>query len=151
MPNLAKVLKDEIQRLARKEIRAATATLRKDNAALKRAIADHKRRLATLEMDNRRLLSHMQKARKGSIRASDEEIQKARITANVIRGMRDKYGLSQAELALLLDVNPQTVYQWEHREGRLSFRGDAKAAIVQLRKLTASEVASRLERENEQG
>ena len=151
MPNLAKVLKDEIQRLARKEIRAATATLRKDNAALKRAIADHKRRLATLEMDNRRLLSHMQKARKGSIRASDEEIQKARITANVIRGMRDKFGLSQAELALLLDVNPQTVYQWEHRGGRLSFRGDAKAAIVQLRKLTASEVASRLERENEQG
>lgn len=145
MPNLAKVLKDEIQRLARKETRAATARLRKDNTALKRVIADHKGRLAILEKDNRRLLSYMQESREGSIKASDEEIQKARITAKMIRRLRDKFGLSQAELALLLNVNPQTVYQWEHREGRLSFRGDAKAAIIELRKLTAIEVASRLD------
>ena len=99
MPNLAKLLKDEIQRLARKETKAATATLRSDNTALKRAIVDHKRRLATLEKDNRRLLSYMQKSRDGSIKASDEEIQKARITAKMIRGLRDKFGLSQVALA----------------------------------------------------
>ena len=145
MPNLAKVLKEEIQRLARKETKAAVATLRSDNATLKRAIADHKRRIVALERANRRLLSYMRKSREGAIRASDEEIDKARITAKMIRGLRDKFGLSQADLALLLDVNPQTVYQWEHKEGRLSFRGHAKAAIIGLRKLTAAEVEKRLE------
>ena len=145
MPNLAKVLKEEIQRLARKETKAATTALRRDNALLKRAIADHKRRIAALERDSRRLLSTMERARKGSIGASEDEIQKSRITAHVIRGLRDKFGLSQRELALLLDVNAQTVYQWEHKEGRLSFRGDAKASIVGLRKLTPSEVANRLD------
>jgi hypothetical protein len=41
-------------------------------------------------------------------------------------------------LAKLLDVNPQTVYQWEHKEGRLTFRNDIKTRIVEVRKLTAS-------------
>ena len=145
MPNLAKVLKDEIQRLARKETKAAIATLRKDNTTVKRTIADHKRRIAALERENRRLLSYMRKTRGGSVKASDDEIEKARITARMILGIRNKFGLSQGELALLLDVNPQTVYQWEHREGRLSFRGDAKARIIKIRKLDGAEVASRLD------
>ena len=42
MPNLAVVLKYEIRRLARKEIRAATASLKSDNANLKRAVAQLK-------------------------------------------------------------------------------------------------------------
>ena len=145
MPDLAKVLKEEIQRLARKETKASTASLRKDTATLKRAIADHKRRIAILERDNRRLLTRARKSLEGSVKASDDEIKSSRVTAKMIRGLRDKFGLTQGELALLLDVSPQTVYQWEHKEGRLSFRGDAKAAIIELRKLTASEVASRLE------
>jgi DNA-binding transcriptional regulator YiaG len=151
MPNLVKVLKEEIQRLAKKEAKAAIATLSRDNAALKHAVADHKRRIAKLERDNRRLLSAMQKSRESSIEASDDELQKARITAKMIRGLRGKFGLSQAELALLLGVNSQTVYQWEHKEGRLSFRGDAKAAIIGLRKLRTTEIARRLGALNERG
>ncbi len=151
MPNLAKVLKEEIQRLARKETKAAVATLCSDNTTLKRTIAELKRRIATLERDSRRLLTYMQKSREVSVKASDKEIQQSRITAKMILGLRDKFGLSQVELALLLDVNPQTVYQWEHKEGRLSFRGHAKAAIIELRKLTASEVESRLDALDERG
>jgi hypothetical protein len=37
------------------------------------------------------------------------------------------------------------VYQWEHKEGRLSFRGNAKAAIVAIRKLNRKEAQQRLE------
>ena len=151
MPNLAKVLKEEMQRLARKETKAATATLRRNNATLKRTIADHKSRIATLEREYLKLLSYMQKSREESVKASDEEIQKSRITAKMIRGLRDKFGLSQAELALLLDVNRQTVYQWEHKEGRLGFRGHAKGRIIELRKLAVSEVASRLDTLDKRG
>ena len=35
MPNIAKLLKDEIQRISRKEVKSAIASLRKDVIALK--------------------------------------------------------------------------------------------------------------------
>ncbi|NIA12838.1 MAG: helix-turn-helix domain-containing protein [Nitrospiraceae bacterium] len=144
MPDIAKVLKEEIQRLARKECRAAVASLRKDNAVLKRVAADHKRRLAKLERENRRLLAEAQKRRKQNMQVADDEVAKARITAKMIRSTRAKLRLSQAELAALLGVNAQTVYQWEHKEGRLRFRGDAKASIVAVRKLDREEAQQRL-------
>ena len=61
----------------------------------------------------------------------------------MIRGTRAKLDLSQADFADLVGVNKQSVYQWEHKEGRLSFRGDAKAAIVAVRKLDRGEARQR--------
>jgi len=56
MPNFASVLKSEILRLARKEVRAeldgfkkASARFRSDIAGLKKVIADQEKRLARLE------------------------------------------------------------------------------------------------------
>ena len=145
MPDIGRVLKEEIQRLARKEIRAPIIKLRKDNAALKRTAADLKRRVATLERDNRRLLADTEQRRKQASSTDEEAAQSARITAKTVHGIRAKLGLSQAELAKLLGVNPQTVYQWEHKEGRLTFRGNIKTRIVEVRKLKASEAKKRLE------
>ena len=145
MPDIAKVLKEEILRLARKELRAATADLRKNNVALKRAVGDHKRRIARLERGNRRLFATVNRRRKESMETTDEEIQRARITAKMIRSIRAKLKLSQGDLARLLGVNSQTVYQWEHKEGRLTFRGNAKAAIVAVRKLDRKQAQQRLE------
>ena len=145
MPDIAKILKEEILRLARKEVRAATAGLRKDNAALKRAAGDHKRRIAKLESGNRRLLATANRRRKEGRETTDEEIQSARITAKMIRSIRAKLKLSQGDLARLVGVNSQTVYQWEHKEGRLTFRGNAKAAIVAVRKLDRKQAQQRIE------
>lgn len=145
MPDIAKVLKGEIQRLARKEVKAATAALRRDNAVLKHTVAEHKRRLTALERDNRRLLSQIGRRLKESAKAGDGEIGKARITAKMIRSIRERFGLSQSALAELLEVSAQSVYQWEQKEGRLTFRGDAKAAIIALRKQSVADVKKRLE------
>ena len=56
MPNLAHVLKDEIRRLARREIKAelgparkVSAQYRRDIAALKRQLRDQGRQIAALE------------------------------------------------------------------------------------------------------
>jgi len=144
MPNLAKALKEEIQRLARKEAKTATAGLRKDSAALKHTMADQKRRIAKLERDSRPLIIEANKRRKEDMQLTDDEVQSARITAKMIRAIRAKLNLSQAELAKLLGVNSQTVYQWEHKQGRLSFRGNAKASIVAVRKLDRKEAQKRL-------
>ena len=145
MPDLAGVLKEEIRRLARKEVRAAIANLRKDNAVLKRVAADHKRRLAKVERENRQLMTDAVKRREEALPASEDEVRSARITGKTIRGIRAKLKLSQADFAKLVAVSSQTVHQWERKEGRLTFRGNAKAAIVELRKLDRKEAQQRVE------
>ena len=49
MPNIATVLKEEISRLARKEIRNETAILKKGSAQHRRDIAALKRQVSTLQ------------------------------------------------------------------------------------------------------
>ncbi len=145
MPNIIKALKEEIQRLARKEVKIVTASLHKDNVALKRTAADLKRRIAALERNNRQLLKQAGKHQEEAAQGKSNEVEKARITAKMIRAIRAKLNLSQAELAVLLGVNAQSVYQWEHKEGRLTFRGNTRAAIVALRKMKRKEAHRQLE------
>lgn len=145
MPNIAQVMKAEIIRLAQKEIRAATTKLRQDNAELKRRVAEHKRRITKLEKDNRALVSGATKRRRKSLPATEDEIQKARITAKLIRSIRSKLKVSQADFAKLVGVSSLSVYQWERKSGRLTFRGNSKASIVEVRKLTPGEAKDRLE------
>ena len=54
MPNLSTILKGEITRLARKEVRAATAPVRKPYAAARRSIAELKRRVTEIEKQVKR-------------------------------------------------------------------------------------------------
>ena len=55
MPNIAKVLKEEISRIARKEARAAVAPVRKPSVRLRRDVAGLKKRMAVMEQGMRRL------------------------------------------------------------------------------------------------
>jgi uncharacterized protein involved in exopolysaccharide biosynthesis len=48
MPNIATVLKEEILRLARKEVRRQTSVLRKASAQYRQDIAEMKRRVSDL-------------------------------------------------------------------------------------------------------
>ncbi|HUT24685.1 MAG TPA: helix-turn-helix domain-containing protein [Sumerlaeia bacterium] len=145
MPSIEKVLKEEIQRLARKEIKAATADLRKASASHRRLLADFRRRIAHLEQDGRRLVRGLAKRGKEAAEIVDEEVEKARITAKMVRSIRTRLGLSQADFAKLVGVHKLSVYQWEHKEGRLSFRGDTKTAVVSVRNMTKAEAWKRLE------
>jgi DNA-binding transcriptional regulator YiaG len=146
MPNIAQVLKDETQRLARKEVRAATVPLKKDVAALKRTAADLKRRLTALEREYGQMIAVVKRGKTSSVKVADEEVGSARITAKMIKSLRSRLGISQADLAALLGVGANSVYLWEAKEGRLSFRGDTKAGIVELRNMSKAEVGKRLAR-----
>ena len=55
MPNIASVLKDEISRLARREIRQEVQSLKKANAAYRSDIAALKKRVKQLEQQTRQL------------------------------------------------------------------------------------------------
>ena len=149
MPNIQEVLRAEIQRLARREIKTAITGLKKDNVTLKRTVADHKRRLVQLERDNKRLLGQAMKLRETAAKPAENEVQKARITAKMIRSIRGRLGLSQAAFAEILGVHQVSVYEWERKEGRLTFRNpETKTEIVRLRGMTKAEVAKLLEEES---
>jgi len=145
MPNIGSLLKQEIRRLARSEIRSATAGLRKDNARLKRDVAGHKRRLAALERDNRRLVEAANARLKKAPTAAAEEVEKARFGSRAVRALRNRLKLSQSDFARLLGVSTSAVFQWESADGPLTFKPRTKAALVGARKLGVREARRRLE------
>ena len=49
MPNIGKVLKEEIARISQKEVKSAIGTLGKSNVNLKKIVTDLRKRVASLE------------------------------------------------------------------------------------------------------
>ena len=80
MPNIGKVLKDEITRISRKEVKFAIGGLGKSNVNLKKIVADLKKRVASLEKENKRLVAEARKAKPESIRKPTVKQEKARFT-----------------------------------------------------------------------
>lgn len=144
MPNIAAVLKDEIARIARKEVRAQTEDLRKSTAQYRAHIAALRRRVDELERQLRR-------ATKGAGRSApptdDEDASggpQRRFSAKRLAAQRQKLGLSAADFATLLGVSGQSVYKWEHGEARP--RAKQLEAIAALRGIGKREAAQRLEK-----
>jgi DNA-binding transcriptional regulator YiaG len=141
MPNVAQVLKAEIQRLARKEVIAECAPLRKQVQALKQAARDQKELIGKLQKD----LSQIRRAvptRKLDV-SNEEGARKARITPASIKSQRRRLKLSQRELAQLLRVSSNSVVRWE--AGKSAPRAAQRAKLAQLRKLGRKDVKRLLE------
>ena len=141
MSTLATVLKDEIRRLARKEIRAQTGRTARAAAQHRREIARLKRQLRDLE---RRLGYVQRKASKATAEpASDAELNgSTRFSARSVRAQRRRSGLSAADYAKLVGVSPLTIYNWEHNKARP--RNQQFAALVALRGIGKREAKTKL-------
>ncbi|HAK94056.1 MAG TPA: hypothetical protein DCM87_03370 [Planctomycetes bacterium] len=144
MPNIAAVLKDEICRLARKVARPAVGKLHKDGAALKRWVADLKRRVAGIEAEHKRLRSRIETLEGAVPKAPPDAVAKARFTAKIIKALRRKLGVSQGDLGKLAGVSTNSVYKWEQKRGRLKIRQGTAAALLALRGMGKREVRARL-------
>lgn len=139
MPNLATLLKSEISRIARKEVRAETQAFKKASAQYRSDIAALKRRVASLES----ALKKLDKTGSRSRKTAEEPMQQAlRFRVDGFATLRKKLGLSAAEMARLLGVSAQSVYHWE--SGKSKPRAGQLAAIAQVRKLGKREAAARL-------
>ena len=145
MPNVAQLLKAEMSRLAKREVKAGVAGIRADNIRLKKSNADLKRRIAQLEKDNKRLVAAEDRRLKEAPQVVPEKAEKARITAKGMKSLRGRLGLSQANLAKLLGVSTQIVQVWEKKEGALNVRDTTRAAILSIRGIGAREAKARLE------
>lgn len=137
MANLASAIKDEITRLARKEIRAQVDPLRKASANQRREIAELKRQITDL----RRQAKAAGKTPKISPETSSTS--KTRFSSKGLRTMRKRLGLSAAEFGLLMGASAQSIYNWEADK---AFPREAqRATLVGLRALGKKEARSRLE------
>lgn len=116
MPNIATVLKAEITRVARKELRGESQGLKKAVRQYRTDIAALKRRLAALEKQITRLSRFSSK--KALPTAGDGPAGNLRFSAKGLIGHRRRLGLSAAAVAKLLQVSVQSVYRWETGKAR---------------------------------
>lgn len=136
MPNVATSLKAEIVPLARKEARNELAALRKASAGHRRQIAALKREVSALQGKAKALAKQAGK----NVEAQKPQT-KVRFSAKGFRSMRAKIGLSAKELATLLDVSQQSVYNWEHEKA--APRQSQIEAIAVLRSLAGHDLRLR--------
>lgn len=134
MPNIGSILKSEISRLARKEVRAEVSGLKKAARAYRSEIAALKQRTQKLERELSRLAKGSAQA---TTAANDEETETsktARFSAKGLATQRKRLGLSAHDVGLLVGTSSQSVYNWEQSKARP--RAQHMPALVALRTLS---------------
>jgi DNA-binding transcriptional regulator YiaG len=147
MPNIGSVLKSEIARVSRKEMRGETEALKKAVSQYRSQIAELKRRMQALEQQVKRLGKSTGRAAPQAEReqAGTDSGPQVRFSAKSLASQRRRLGLSAAALARLLDVSALSIYKWE--SGNTRPRAKQIQAIAALRKMGRREAQQRLEQQ----
>jgi DNA-binding XRE family transcriptional regulator len=143
MTNVASLLKQEIARVARKELRAALDPLHKINAQQRKGIAALKRKVGQLEKAVRRAPKGAAlRAGRGEVLVAEAE-PRLRFRPAGLAAHRQRLELSAAEYGRLVGVSGQSIYKWE--QGRARPRAAQLQSLAAVRGLGKRESASRLE------
>jgi DNA-binding transcriptional regulator YiaG len=142
MPNIGSVLKSEISRVSRKEVRGETQALKKSVSQYRTQIADLKRRMQALEQQVKRLGKVTTRIATPQATAEAEPETHLRFSAKGLAAQRKRLGLSAASVAKLLGVSTLSVYKWE--SGKTRPRAKQIEAIATLRGMGKREAAQRL-------
>ena len=105
MPNIQKILNEEIRRLARREIRNELADLKKQLASMRKSITEQSCRIKALED----VVLAPAKSVQPPVNPPTAE-KPVRVTAGRIKKLRMKLCLSQRSFAVLLGVTPNSIY-----------------------------------------
>ena len=163
MANLASALKEEIGRLARKEVRQqtagtakSTAQLARDIAALKRQIQDLQRKFSPPRSPDaaKQAASKTGTSKKTAARKTDgkaagaaskpaEQSGRARFSAKGLKTDRERLGLSADNYGKLVGVSGLSIYNWE--QGKARPRESSIAALMSIRGIGKREATKRLE------
>ncbi|HSI54529.1 MAG: helix-turn-helix domain-containing protein [Ramlibacter sp.] len=141
MSNIASVLKAEISRVARKETRGETQSLKKAVSQYRSQIAELKRRMHALEQQVKQLGKTTRRVA-SSTPADEAEGSNLRFSAKGLAAQRKRLGLSAASVAKILGVSTLSVYKWE--SGKVRPRAKQIEAIATLRGMGKREAAERL-------
>jgi DNA-binding transcriptional regulator YiaG len=137
MPNIGSLLKSEISRLSRKEVRTEIAALRKASSQYRSSIAALKQQVSSLERQVRRA------SKTTAPVESDEDGVRHRFQAKGLVTHRKKIGLSAADYGRLVGVSGQTIYKWE--DGKSHPRASQLQLLAAVRLIGKREAAKRLE------
>ena len=142
MSNLAAALKEEICRLARKEVKSqvgstkqAVSQHRRDIAALKRQVQEQKKKIAFLEAQERKRVAEPP--------SSKGDAENVRFSSRSVKAQRDRLRISAKDYGLLVGVSGLTIYNWE--QGKSRPRQAQLAALAALRGIGKREALARLE------
>ena len=140
MAKLESIIKSEIQRLAKHEVRSVYRPLRKEVWGMKLKLSNLFKNFSILD----RLAKGLAKTKstEPKLEATPDEVKASRLTPERIAGLRKKLGISQRELGLLAGATTGAVLSWE--KGKFKPRGDKKAALVALRKVRKRDVRKML-------
>jgi DNA-binding transcriptional regulator YiaG len=140
MTSIAKLLKETIERTAKKQVRSETEPLRKASARYRKTIADLSTRLKQMEQDLAAIRRQISSTSSGS---TQQEIGNLRFSAKGLQSLRNKLGISKTEYGRLLGVSGRTVGSWESGLARPT--AEQVRGIAVIRNLGKREVRSRLE------
>lgn len=143
MPNIAVLLKDELRRLARREIKANTSSTKGAVAQFRRDIAKLKRQVQAQQKEITFLRSQEQKRLGEPQTNGDDELEGVRHSARSVRAQRKRLKLSAADFGKLVGVSGLTVYNWE--QGKVRPRQGRLAALVAVRQMGRREALAKLE------
>ena len=140
MAKIESIIKSEIQRLAKHEVRSVFLPLRREVWGLKLKLSSLIKNFIVLD----RFAKEISKAKstEPKLEASPEEVKASRLTPERIAGLRRKLGISQRELGILTGASLGTVASWE--KGKFRPKGEKKAALVALRKIRKRDVRKML-------
>jgi DNA-binding transcriptional regulator YiaG len=147
MGKVEEIIKSEIVRLAKREIRKIAVPLGRDVWYLKSTVSQLRKALLKLE---RMTASQQKELEKGKrlIEATPEEVKESRFSPRLIRSLRRHLGITQKELAILTGVTTGAAHLWETGQFKPSMK--KKAVMVALRKLGRREVRKLLEKKKSQ-
>src|ERR1035437_3556879 len=125
MSQLMIVMKEEMRRIARKEIKMAISGLKKDRTVVRKAVAALKRQAK----QDRKTIAALTEAAARQAKQGVPGIQKdARITARGVKALRRKLKLSQADFGKLVGVSGMTIMKMEQHQGPLNIRTKTRQA-----------------------
>jgi DNA-binding transcriptional regulator YiaG len=136
------MIKSEIVRLAKREIRKIARPLSRDVRSMRSTVSQLRKTVLALQRLTARQESESRKE-KVLLEAAPEEVKKSRFSPRLIHTLRKRLGITQKEMATLTGVTVGAIYQWE--QGMFEPRGQKKGMLVALRKLGRREVRKLLE------
>jgi transcriptional regulator with XRE-family HTH domain len=141
MPNIASVLRSEISRLARKEVRQEVGPLKKTTAELRRTVSSLKKEVASIQRKVRSL--EKQEKRRLEVAPKASAAKAIRFSPKWVKADRQRLGLSAKNYGALVGVSSLTIYSWE--SGKSKPRAERLAAWAEIRGIGKREAQRRLE------
>ena len=134
MANLLQLLKSEIVKISRNEIKSAFSLLINSNSSLERTVSELKNRLAALENQKKSFSAPVEKTKiqPKPFTGNSTEVW---FTAKTIKALRNKLGVSQENFGKLIGISGQAVLVMEKKKGKFNLRAKTLSGYLAVQKL----------------